>query len=50
MTGHFCPAVGTALTKADVLKFLDSIFAAIMFGFLAYQNFQAAERARRGYW
>ncbi len=26
MTGHFCPAVGTALTKADVLKFLDSIY------------------------
>ena len=43
---------GITAAIAGLLLFikLNSIFAAIMFGFLAYQNFQAAERARRGYW
>ena len=43
---------GITAAMAGLLLFikLNSIFAAIMFGFLAYQNFQAAERARRGYW
>ena len=29
---------------------LGSIFGAILLGYLAYQNFKAADRARRGYW
>ena len=40
----------TALIAGIILLQLGYIFAMIIFGFLAYQNFQAAERAKRGYW
>lgn len=40
----------TAAIAALFLFKINYIFAAVMFGFLAYQNFQASERARRGYW
>jgi len=40
----------TALIAGIILLQLGYIFAMIIFGFLAYQNLQAAERAKRGYW
>ena len=40
----------TALIAGIILLQLGYIFAMILFGFLAYQNLQAAERAKRGYW
>ena len=40
----------TALIAGIILLQLGYIFAMILFGFLAYQNLQAVERAKRGYW
>ncbi|MDE0570571.1 MAG: hypothetical protein OSB44_07805 [Verrucomicrobiales bacterium] len=40
----------TAFVAGIILLKLGYIFGMILFGFLAYQNLQAAERAKRGYW
>ena len=40
----------TAFVAGIILLQLGYIFGMILFGFLAYQNLQAAERAKRGYW
>ncbi|MEC8907068.1 MAG: site-2 protease family protein [Verrucomicrobiota bacterium] len=40
----------TAFVAGIILFQLGYIFGMILFGFLAYQNLQAAERAKRGYW
>ena len=40
----------TAIVFGLLLFKLNYIFGAIILGYLAYQNFKAADRARRGYW
>ena len=40
----------TAIVFGLLLFKLNYIFGAIILGYLAYQNFRAADRARRGYW
>ena len=40
----------TAFVAGIILFQLGFLFGMILFGFLAYQNLQAAERAKRGYW
>jgi Zn-dependent protease len=40
----------TAFVAGVILMQLGFLFGMVLFGFLAYQNLQAAERAKRGYW
>ena len=40
----------TAFVAGIILMQLGFLFGMVLFGFLAYQNLQAAERAKRGYW
>ena len=42
--------ITAGLAALFLFLILGSIFGAILLGYLAYQNFKAADRARRGYW